>query len=91
MGSSVMGSSVIRFILVQVLPLLRSATNDIARAVGLAEEVVAALPTSWRGKGLPEGAAPLATFVQDLQRRAQGKNIDPATSQRLALLCSALG
>lgn len=78
-------------ILVQVLPLLRSATNDISRAVGLAEQVVAALPASWRGKGLPEGAAPLAAFLQDLQRRAQGKNVDSATSQRLGLLCSTLG
>lgn len=69
-----------------MLPLLRSATNDVPRSVELAEQIVAAMPASWRGRGLPEGAAPLVSFVQDLLRRADGKTSDPTISKRLGQL-----
>lgn len=75
----------------QILPLLRSATNDLPRAVELAEQAVAAMPPAWRSKGLPDGAVPLASFVEDLSRRAEGsRKGDPSIAKRLARLSTQL-
>ncbi len=75
----------------QILPLLRSATNNVSRAVELSERVATALPPSWAARGLPKGAAPLLSFVEDLLRRAESsRKIDAATVQRLAQLAAKL-
>ncbi len=76
---------------VQMMPHLQAYYTDVAEATRLAEQAVGSLPPSWVRGSLPQAAAPLRTFVADLQNRARSsRSVNAAAVQRLSALAEKL-